>query len=174
MANLALLLASSLAGLALCEVGLRLLHPEYRHLAEAAFVRDPALIFSPVPDNCGAYPHPDTGMPHSMCHNKLGLRQHRNFSAIDLESSVNIAFFGDSFTANPKTKEAFGYLNNQRIKLNGVQGRPLQVVVERHLQASAAQTDEQNTPGMGLPDQSQEHGLGIGRGQGQRASRVKP
>ena len=100
LANWALLLASSLAGLALCEAGLRLLHPKYRHLAEAAFVRDPALIYAPVPNNCGARPHPDTAVPHSVCHNNLGLRQHRNFSATDLESSVNIAFFGDSFMEN--------------------------------------------------------------------------
>ena len=100
MANLALLLASSLAGLALCEVGLRLLHPKYRHLAEAVFVRDPALIYSPVPGRCGTFPHPDTEVRHSVCHNNLGLRQHRDFSAIDLESSVNIGFFGDSFTEN--------------------------------------------------------------------------
>ena len=100
LANLALLLASSLAGLALCEAGLRLLHPKYQHLAEAAFVRDPALIYSPVPGHCGTFTHPDTEARHSVCHNNLGLRQHRDFSAIDLESSVNIAFFGDSFTEN--------------------------------------------------------------------------
>ena len=41
LANLALLLASGLVSLLLCEVGLRLFYPKWQHLAEAAFVRDP-------------------------------------------------------------------------------------------------------------------------------------
>ncbi len=100
LGNLALLLVSGLAGLLLCEIGLRLFHPKYQYLAEAAFVRDPTLIYSPIPNHCGTFPHPDTAERHSVCHNSLGLRQHRDFSARDLESRVNIGFFGDSFTEN--------------------------------------------------------------------------
>ena len=100
LANLALLLASGLVSLLLCEVGLRLFYPKWQHLAEAAFVRDPTLIYSPIPNHCDSFPHPDTGEQHSVCYNNLGLRQHRNFSVADLESSVNIAFFGDSYTEN--------------------------------------------------------------------------
>lgn len=100
LANLALLLVSSLVGLLLCEVGLRLFHPKWQPLAEAPFVRDPTLIYSPIPDHCNTYPHPDTGEHHWVCYNNLGLRQHRNFSVADLESSVNIAFFGDSYMEN--------------------------------------------------------------------------
>ena len=39
-ANLCLLLGSCVAGLALCEVSLRLFYPQYSYLAEARFQRD--------------------------------------------------------------------------------------------------------------------------------------
>ena len=73
LSNLALLLVSGLVSLLLCEVGLRLFHPKYQYLAEAAFVRDPTLIYSPIPNHCGTFPHPDTAERHSVCHNSLGL-----------------------------------------------------------------------------------------------------
>ena len=73
LGNLALLLVSGLAGLLLCEIGLRLFHPKYQYLAEAAFVRDPTLIYSPIPNHCGTFPHPDTAERHSVCHNSFFL-----------------------------------------------------------------------------------------------------
>ena len=97
LANTALLLASCLAGLLLCEAGLRALHPRYGHLAEAPFVRDLNLSFAREPNRCNFHRHPDTRALLPLCHNSLGLRQHREFSAADLESSVNIGFFGDSW-----------------------------------------------------------------------------
>ena len=104
LANMALLLASCLAGLLLCEAGLRLFHPKYAHLAEAPFIRHPNLLRTPTPNNRWFMVHPDTGSPHPYFHNNLGLRQHRDFNAAALQSSVNIGFFGDSFTENIRMK----------------------------------------------------------------------
>lgn len=118
LANMALLLASCLVGLLLCEAGLRLLHPKYEHLAEAAFIRDPNLLAVRIPHHCGFKRHTDTDARHPLCHNNLGLRQHRDFSAADLESSVNIGFFGDSYLENTGMEaqasftEALDYLLN--------------------------------------------------------------
>ena len=93
LANAALLLASCLAGLLLCEAGLRLFHPKYAYLAEAPFLRDPNLLRVRIPDNRSFSSHRDTDARHPFFHNNLGLRQHRDFSAEDLENSVNIGFF---------------------------------------------------------------------------------
>ena len=109
LANAALLLASCLAGLLLCEAGLRLFHPKYAYLAEAPFLRDLNLIRTRIPGNRGFFRHPDTGAPHPFFHNNHGLRQHRDFSAEDLENSVNIGFFGDSFTENIRMKAQFSF-----------------------------------------------------------------
>ena len=102
MRGMIALIRGSLANMALllCEVGLRLFHPKYAYLAEAPFARDPNLIMIRIPSHRSFAGHPDTGSPHPFFHNNLGLRQHRDFSAADLESSVNIGFFGDSFTEN--------------------------------------------------------------------------
>lgn len=109
LANAGLLLASCLAGLLLCEAGLRLFHPQYAPLAEAPFIRDPNLLFIRMPHHCSRHGHPDTHAPHELCHNNLGLRQHRDFSAADLESSVNIGFFGDSFLENIGMEAQFSF-----------------------------------------------------------------
>ena len=107
LANAALLLASCLAGLLLCEAGLRLFHPKYAYLAESPFIRDPSLLRMRIPGNRSFFRHPDTGARHPFFHNNLGLRQHRDFSAEDLENSVNIGFFGDSFTENTGIKAQY-------------------------------------------------------------------
>ena len=109
LANAALLLASCLAGLLLCEAGLRLFHPKYAYLAEAPFLRDLNLLRTRIPDNRSFFRHPDSGARHPLFHNNLGLRQHRDFSAEDIEDSVNIGFFGDSFTENIGIKAQFSF-----------------------------------------------------------------
>ena len=109
LVNTALLLASCLVGLLLCEAGLRLFHPQYAPLAEAPFVRDPNLLFVREPNRCGFHRHPDTRALLPLCHNSLGLRQHREFSAADLESSVNLGFFGDSYVENINMEAQFSF-----------------------------------------------------------------
>ena len=123
LANTALLLASCLAGLLLCEAGLRLFHPKYAYLAEAPFIRDLNLFGMRIPGNRGFFRHPDTGAPHPSFHNNLGLRQHRDFSAEVLENSVNIGFFGDSFTENIRIKAQFSFTEPLDYLLNiGAEG----------------------------------------------------
>ena len=99
-ANVALALASCLAGLALVEATLRSFFPKYEHLAAPLFIHDPTLGYVRAPNRRGSMPHPDTGERHPFHHNNFGSRQHRNFSAADLAASVNVGFFGDSFTEN--------------------------------------------------------------------------
>ena len=97
LANAALVLASCLAVLLLGEAVLRLVHPKYEHLAQATWAMD---VFLRDPGRRPTRWHPDTGEQHAHFLNNLGLRQHRDFTAADLESTVNIGFFGDSFTEN--------------------------------------------------------------------------
>ena len=117
--NLGLLLASGVAGLALCEVSLRLFYPKYQHLAEAQFHTDAMRIWTRTPNSRDWINHPDTLVTHSLHHNNLALRQHRNFSAADLAAAINIGVFGDSFTENTgmpvqySFTEPLDYLLNQ-------------------------------------------------------------
>ena len=109
VANVALALASCLASLAFVEAALRLFFPKYEHLAAAPFVRDRILGYAREPNRRGSVVHPDTGERHPFHHNNFGSRQHRNFSAADLEASVNIGFFGDSFTENIFMEAQFSF-----------------------------------------------------------------
>ena len=123
LVNATLLLASCLAGLLLCEAWLRLFHPKYAYLAEAPFVRDPNLLRRRIPDNRSFSWHPDTDARHPFFYNNLGLRQHRDFSAEDLENSVNIGFFGDSSTENVRMKAQFSFTEPLDYLLNiGAEG----------------------------------------------------
>ena len=117
--NLSLLLGSCVAGLALCEVSLRLFYPKYRHLAEAQFHLDAMRLWARTPNVRDWNTHADTFVPHSFHHNNLALRQHRNFRAADLAAATNIGVFGDSFTENVRLPvqysftEPLDYLLNQ-------------------------------------------------------------
>ena len=122
-ANLALALASCVVGLALVEAALRSFFPKYEHLATAPFVRDPILGYAREPNRRSSIPHPDTGERHSFHHNNFGSRQHRNFSAADLEASVNVGFFGDSFTENVGIAAQFSFTESLDHLLNVNAGR---------------------------------------------------
>ena len=98
--NAGLLLASCVATLLAFEIVLRLLYPKYEHLANIAVVYEPANGVARVPNNRGTMWNPDTRVPHVLYHNDFGSRQNRNFSAEQLESSINVGFFGDSYTEN--------------------------------------------------------------------------
>ena len=117
-ANLCLLLVSCVAGLALCELSLRLFYPTYRDLADAQLHFHARRIWARTPNFRDWMHHPDTGLPHPFYHNNLALRQHRNFSAADL-AATNIGVFGDSFTENSgmpvhySFTEPLDYLLNQ-------------------------------------------------------------
>ena len=107
--NLCLLLASCAAGLFLCELSLRLFYPKYRDLAENSFHRDASRIWARMPNARNWLAHPDTYLPHALHHNNFGLRQHRNFSAADLASAVNVGVFGDSFVENVRMDAPYSF-----------------------------------------------------------------
>ena len=117
--NLGLLLVSCLAGLLLCEASLRLFYPKYAPLAEARARFDTMRIWARIPNDRASHLHPDTGSMHTLHHNNLALRQHRNFSPADL-TAVNVGVFGDSFVENRgidapySLTEPLDYLLNQR------------------------------------------------------------
>ena len=107
--NLCLLLASCAAGLFLCELSLRLFYPKYRDLAEAPFRRDESRIWARMPNARNLWLHPDTRSLHALFHNNFGLRQHRNFSAADLASAINVGVFGDSFVENVRMDAPYSF-----------------------------------------------------------------
>ena len=121
--HLGLLLASGVAGLALCEVSLRLFYPKYRHLAEAQFHTDAMRIWARTPNYRDWRRHPDTYVTYSLHHNNLALRQHRDFSAADLATATNIGVFGDSFTENTGMPVQFSFTEPLDYLLNQSGGR---------------------------------------------------
>lgn len=82
------------------ELGLRLFYPKFQYAAESDYLHDDQRIWSRNPNSIYRRLHPDNGEYHYIYHNNLALRQHRNFSEEDLKASINIGFFGDSFTEN--------------------------------------------------------------------------
>ena len=117
--NLCLLLVSCVAGLALCEVSLRVFYPKYRHVAEAQFRHDAMRIWARMPNARDWASSPEIFVPHPFYHNNLALRQHRDFRAADLAAATNIGVFGDSFVENSRVAapysftEPLDYLLNQ-------------------------------------------------------------
>ena len=105
--NLSLLLASCLFSVLLCELALRNFYPKYQGVAEAQYDRDPILIWSRLKNSRGWFRHPDSGSYHPYHHNNLRMRQHRDFSEVDLESPTNMGFFGDSFLENQGMKAQY-------------------------------------------------------------------
>lgn len=123
--NLSLLLGSGLVSLSLCELSLRLFYPKYQPLAETQFSRSAARIWARIPNSRSVGAHPDTHLSHSLHHNNLALRQHRNFSEADLTAATNIGFFGDSFVENIRMAVQYSFtepldylLNHGRTRFN--------------------------------------------------------
>lgn len=123
--NLSLLLVSGLASLSLCELSLRLFYPKYQPLAETRLSRNAERIWARIPNSRNVGIHPDTHLPHSLHHNNLALRQHRNFSEADLIAATSIGFFGDSFVENIRMAAQYSFtepldylLNHGRTRFN--------------------------------------------------------
>jgi hypothetical protein len=120
MIHILLILASMAVGLALIEVSLRIFYPKYQYDADSSFEKDTARIWTNKANFHYVRKHPDSGLPHTVYYNNIALRQHRNFSEQDIESAINLAFFGDSFTENLRIAvqysltEPLDYLLNKR------------------------------------------------------------
>jgi hypothetical protein len=98
--NLLLLLGSLLVSFLIVEFTLRTFYPKYEYAAESIYDRNTSRIWSRRANSYHIYRHPASGLPHSVYHNNLALRHHRNFNEDDIETAINVAFFGDSFVEN--------------------------------------------------------------------------
>lgn len=88
IANLSLLLASCLLLLLLCELFLRFFYPKYQHVAESHYDYNTMRIWSTIENYRRVTRHPDSGLYRSYYWNNLGMRQHRDFSEVDIEMGV--------------------------------------------------------------------------------------
>ena len=109
IANIALLFISFLFGLVLCEIFLRNFYPKYQNLAESHYDYNTMRIWSTSENHRGVARHPDSGLYHSHYWNNLGMRQHRDFSDVDLESAINVGFAGDSFVENVRVSSQYSF-----------------------------------------------------------------
>lgn len=73
-----------------------------------------------------------------------------------------------------KPKEAGSNVNNEGIKLDGIQLRAFKNMVQDHLQPPTPKADKKNTPGLRTPHQGQQHCLGVRGEEVQRRERVEP
>jgi hypothetical protein len=87
--RLLLILVSVFLGLLGCEGLLRVFHPRYDYAANARREASATRIWARTPSTRYTRLHPDTGRPHPVIHNNLGLRQHRNFPPESLRDAVN-------------------------------------------------------------------------------------
>lgn len=107
-AALLLVLSVSLALFA-AEIAVRALRPDMKYAAESLYRENRSRIFANIKNALGLYPHPDTGRPHVLMHNSLGLRQHREFSPDKPPQTVRIGIFGDSFVENVRIPVQFSF-----------------------------------------------------------------
>ncbi len=121
-ARIGILVLSCLFSLLLVEVALRTVLPIYEYAASSDAQRDSARIWRRPAGARSVHRHPDTGTPHPVIYNDLGLRQHRNFDLASLGSRFVVGLFGDSFTENVRlpVTDGFGevldYLLNLQIE----------------------------------------------------------
>ena len=109
-AKLMLSLITLLACTMMLELSLRLVYPKkYEYAAESYFVRDDYRIWSRSPNRSYERSHPDSGITHKVYHNNFALRQHREFSNDALRNSINVGFFGDSFTENLRVPAPYSF-----------------------------------------------------------------
>lgn len=125
--NTLLVFVSLLFCIVIVEISLRLFYPKYQNAAESELKHNTTRIWANSPNSFGTYQHPDTGKRHAVIHNNLSLRQHRNFSRESLETSTNIAFFGDSFTENSRIPAQYSFTEPLDYLLN-LSGRRFNVL----------------------------------------------
>jgi len=104
-----LIVISTLIGLVIAEFTLRIFFPKYQYAAESNYELNSIRIQTPSPNKKNTRKHPDSKKYHPLIYNNLALHQHRNFIERDLETAVNIGFFGDSMTNNRRLPAPFGF-----------------------------------------------------------------
>jgi hypothetical protein len=104
-----LVLLSLIFCFAIIETSLRIFYPKYEYAADANFDTNNYRIWARKKNSHSVRKHPDTGQPHVVYYDNLALRQDRNFDENDINSAVNIAFFGDSFTENVRLPSQYSF-----------------------------------------------------------------
>jgi hypothetical protein len=104
-----LLLLSLIFCFAIIETSLRIFYRKYEYAADPNFNTNNHRIWARIKNSHSKHKHPDTGQPHVIYYNNLALRQDRNFDENDINSAVNIAFFGDSFTENVRLPSQYSF-----------------------------------------------------------------
>jgi hypothetical protein len=123
--NIALMTVALLIGLVLVEVILRVAYPKYADAASPKYERDSVAIWAPRPYRRRQAEHPDTGDPHYVIYNSFAMRQSREFE--NLDSATNVAFFGDSYTANLSLPVQYSFTEPLDFLLN-INGGPVNVL----------------------------------------------
>ena len=103
------MVVSTLAGLALCELIVRIVRPDLGDLVHYVFEKDAYRIFA-NPRNSRSWKHcADTNRKELVLYNSLGLRQHREFDQTKDKGTVRVGVFGDSFTSNLSMSAAYSF-----------------------------------------------------------------
>jgi len=105
------------------EIFLRIAYPRYRNAAEAQFSMNQSRIFENPKNTTLSRQHPDSKKKHSVIHNSLGFRQHREFSKNKPENVIRIGFFGDSFAENLAMESQFSFTEPLDYLLNKTGGK---------------------------------------------------
>lgn len=127
LSRLLLAVLGLLCGLLLCEGLLRLFSPRYQYAADSRYETSATRIWTRLPNTRYVRPHPDSGAPHPVIHNNLGLHQHRDFPPEALQDATNVAFFGDSFVENLRLPAACAFTEPLDYLLN-LSGRRFNVL----------------------------------------------
>ena len=114
--NAVLVCVSLIFSLVLIEGSLRFFYPVYADPASTDYNRDNIRTWAPLANYRDSTRHPDTGIQHNVFYNALALRQSRNFDVFD--GSINIGFFGDSFTINHKMPVQYSFTEPLDFLLN--------------------------------------------------------
>jgi hypothetical protein len=118
-----LVLASLLLSLAVCEVSLRIFFPDlYFDAFTATNDVDATKIWAPPVNTANYFRHPDTGEKILLVRNNLGIRLSYDILAERLAASRNVAFFGDSFTANIRLPSQYSFPEVLRALLDKTAG----------------------------------------------------
>ena len=107
--NILLLSCSIILALGTGELLLRSFFPKYQYAAESPYELDSLLTWKPSPNSRLIRNHPDTKVSHPVIYNNYGLRQHRNIAQEEIDDSVVISIFGDSYTENWNLPNQYGF-----------------------------------------------------------------
>lgn len=133
--GLVVVLLSIFGGLVFGELFLRTFLPDrYLNAVAATNVADETKIWAPPKNVTNYFRHPDTKQRITLRRNNVGIRSERDVIETDLQSTINIAVFGDSFTDNIRIHESHVFTNLLERLLNakGEQFRVLNFGVDSY------------------------------------------